>query len=121
MTFDSTDLKFQGEDLSLETATLSGVGHGAHLEAYDLGGDAQFAGNIASTESRVGSISAALVAMNTAAIDASVNMTAVYQAGNVFHAPSGGMVDLTNINLTTTALGVINSGSIRLGSLQTAE
>ena len=113
-TFDATDLGFTGEDMELGTAPLFGEDYsGVAINSAS----SEFAGNVAGTESRVNAISVALVSENVGAIDASVHLDAVYQAGNVFHAPSGGMIDLTNLNITTTAVGAINSGSIRLGSL----
>jgi len=120
--FTATDLKFTGEALTLDA--------GSEAASFNLGlggisgmtaEPAEFAGNIATAESRVNSINASLIAVNLAPIDASVNLTAVYQPGNVFHSPTGGMVDVTNLNITTTAVGAINSGTLRLGSLLSSQ
>ncbi len=119
--FTATGLGFTGEALRLEAGSEA-ANFNLELGNFSYGGatdvePAEFAGNIATAESHVHSISASLIAVNLAPIDASVNLTAVYQPGNVFHAPSGGMVDVTNLNITTTAVGAINSGTLRLGSL----
>ena len=123
-TFTATDLKFAGEGFMLGAGSEDSR---IDLQLGNFGEDgsssldlppAEFAGNLATTDSHVNPLSVALMATNLAAIDASVNLTAVYQAGNVFHSPTGGMVNVTNLNINTTAVGAINSGSIRLGSLQ---
>jgi len=112
--FTSTDLGFIGEDLNV-------TGDNFSVDAFDDQADGQFAGNIATATSTVNGFTVANLAYNAGDIIASVSMVADYEPGNVFHAPSGGLINLTNLNITTTAIGAFNSGSIRLGSLVAPE
>jgi hypothetical protein len=53
-------------------------------------------------------------AINAAAIDASVTIAATAASG-IYHT-TGGALALSNLSISTTALGAINSGTVRIGA-----
>lgn len=53
-------------------------------------------------------------AINVAAIDASVTIAATAASG-IYHT-TGGALSLSNLAISTTALGAVNSGTVRIGA-----
>lgn len=110
-TLNSTDI-YGGEDSSVQNITINYPADAVNK----LGGN--FAGTFYSNDTEIGIVN---MAFNTGDINASVNMIAsVVEPEWFLHQAQAANVNLSNISISTMAIGAINSSITRLGVVQPA-